>query len=567
MGATSHIDHFPPPPPGLPPSHQQQVPPLHSNETPIPETNISTFHPSSNAYNPANPHFAPPPDSELYDDYPPKPTQPHSTTTAAQPQVKPSTVDPGAHGAQGPAEKVGWAERLSALGAKAAQPINALANKLGSEAFLPTSMDKECEKAARILRGFCKDGIYADGDQQVPVAVEGGEQTTKTKPKPRTLLTIPSKVISRAVGLAIFTTARVGFNVSGATGSGVLIARLPDGRWSPPSGIQIHSLGAGFVIGADIYDCVVVINTKEALEAFTRTRVSLGSDLAVVAGPWGAGGSLDFAAPASERKDKKGKETEKPIDTQLQSPGFGGGPSPAVQPEVTTGVSTTTTVPQSTPQGSSKERKPSPLRQAIKLPTYSYVRSRGFYAGVQIDGTVITERKDANAIFYHEKLSVERIIKAEVPAGTWNGHAKGLFDVVKGAEGWRGQGTGTDHLNIPGNSAQATASPVPASNLGNRAGAAGGSDIFGATHSMQETSLGTAPSTSTGAVASGAVPPPLTKEQEASREAAAARAFYEPQSATLPGYSETATSSDLPPAYADNGVPRPGVSDSKTTHH
>src|SRR6186997_873184 len=42
----------------------------------------------------------------------------------------------------------GWADKLGA-------PVNRLSNKLGSEAFWPTTLDKECDKAARILRSFC----------------------------------------------------------------------------------------------------------------------------------------------------------------------------------------------------------------------------------------------------------------------------------------------------------------------------------------------------------------------------------------------------------------------------
>lgn len=42
----------------------------------------------------------------------------------------------------------GWADKLGA-------PINKLTNKIGSEAFWPTTLDKESDKAARILRSFC----------------------------------------------------------------------------------------------------------------------------------------------------------------------------------------------------------------------------------------------------------------------------------------------------------------------------------------------------------------------------------------------------------------------------
>lgn len=38
---------------------------------------------------------------------------------------------------------------------KAAAPINSIAHKLGSQSFLPETLDKECEKAATILKAFC----------------------------------------------------------------------------------------------------------------------------------------------------------------------------------------------------------------------------------------------------------------------------------------------------------------------------------------------------------------------------------------------------------------------------
>jgi len=120
--------YFPPPPPGPPPA-SSTIPPRHSNETPIPEYTIPTYDPSkkeeSDFVGPS------PTPTGLYDDADPPPA-------AHQ------------HGS-----KAGWSGRLSGWGAKAAAPLNALANKMGSESFLPTTMDKECEKAARILRGFC----------------------------------------------------------------------------------------------------------------------------------------------------------------------------------------------------------------------------------------------------------------------------------------------------------------------------------------------------------------------------------------------------------------------------
>ncbi|PTB63623.1 hypothetical protein BBK36DRAFT_1125537 [Trichoderma citrinoviride] len=304
---------------------------------------------------------------------------------------------------------------------KAAAPINSIAHKLGSQSFLPETLDKECDKAATILKAFCKKGVYADpAATSVPTstdpnAVESTDRVidpTKEKPKNRVIVTIPPKVIAKAVGLAIFTTLRAGFQVSGATGSGILIARLPDGTWSPPSGIQLHSVGGGFQIGLDIYDCVCVINSKEALAAFTNTRVSLGSDLAVVAGPYGAGAAVEFGAPL-EMKGKQGKQ-EGPEDQQQQS-------QQKLQPA-----------------DNSKQSHRRSLSASATKPVFSYVKSRGFYAGIRIDGTVVAERKEANAAFYGQAVSVDQILKGQVPPqgppGMWPAGAQTLYSVLKGAE-------------------------------------------------------------------------------------------------------------------------------------
>lgn len=222
----------------------------------------------------------------------------------------------------------GWADKLGA-------PVNRLSNRLGSEAFWPTTLDKECDKAARILRSFCKDGFYQEEEHDT---VDGPKQKQKVLKK------IPAEVIKNAQGLAIFTTMRTGLWVSGAGGSGILVGKQSDGSWSPPSGIMLHTAGLGFLVGVDIYDCVVVINTQKALEAFSKVRCTLGGEISAVAGPVGVGGVLE-------------SEVHK--------------------------------------------------RQA---PIFTYLKSRGFYAGVQVDGTVIIERSDENERFYGERISVADIL-------------------------------------------------------------------------------------------------------------------------------------------------------------
>lgn len=108
---------------------------------------------------------------------------------------------------------------------------------------------------------------------------------------------------------------RTGLWVSGAGGSGVLIARKEDGSWSPPSGILIHTLGVGFMAGIDIYDCVLVINNREALNAFSKVRVSLGGEVSLAAGPLGIGGNVESEL----------LKNRKPVWTYMKSRGLYGG--------------------------------------------------------------------------------------------------------------------------------------------------------------------------------------------------------------------------------------------------
>lgn len=130
--------YFPPPPPGPPPGQQQtqsqQQPPRHPDEVPIPD------------YNPSHPQYAPPPNANREDIYGASPTDENPP---------PFPPRPTSSGKGDEKVKLSWGQKLAGWGNKAAAPINALANKMGSEAFLPGPIDKEVEKAARILRSFC----------------------------------------------------------------------------------------------------------------------------------------------------------------------------------------------------------------------------------------------------------------------------------------------------------------------------------------------------------------------------------------------------------------------------
>ncbi|KAJ6444483.1 LAS seventeen-binding protein [Purpureocillium lavendulum] len=182
-----------------------------------------------------------------------------------------------------------WGNRTSASGPSKPSRINvAVANanangdRIQREAFWPATLDLECDKAARILKSFCTDGYLApaDGEAEPPTSSDEPSPTTDSITKK-----IPKRIIQNAAGIAVFTCMRSGLWMTGSGGSGILIARKSDGTWSPPSGILLHTPTLSFIIGVDIYDCVLVINNLAALESITRPRVTLGEDVGLTNGP------------------------------------------------------------------------------------------------------------------------------------------------------------------------------------------------------------------------------------------------------------------------------------------
>ncbi|KAJ3473719.1 hypothetical protein NLG97_g10167 [Lecanicillium saksenae] len=127
------------------------------------------------------------------------------------------------------------------------------------------------------------DGYLHPVDTDLP---EPSSDSSQRPPTPaQTMQKIPKRVIQNAAGIAVFTCMRSGLWMTGSGGSGILIARKSDGTWSPPSGIMLHTPTLSFIIGVDIYDCVLVVSNLTALETITRSRVTLGEDVSLVNGP------------------------------------------------------------------------------------------------------------------------------------------------------------------------------------------------------------------------------------------------------------------------------------------
>jgi len=206
------------------------------------------------------------------------------------------------------------------------------------------SLPGEAEKAAKILETFLADPSHPES----------------------ALNSIPKAVLQHARGLAVFQVIKAGFVFSGKAGSGLVIARLPDGSWSAPSCIATGGLGWGLQIGADITDFVIVLNSEDSVRAFSiGGNVTIGGNISAAAGPIGTGGS---------------------VQASLAHP----------------------------------------------APMFSYSKSKGLFAGLSLEGTVLVERKDANRDFYGSPVPARDILSGRVPPPEV---ASRLYEVIEAAEG------------------------------------------------------------------------------------------------------------------------------------
>jgi SH3 domain-containing YSC84-like protein 1 len=98
---------------------------------------------------------------------------------------------------------------------------------------------------------------------------------------------VPDFVMRDARGLAIITSLKVGFIITGQGGKGLVVARHGK-SWTGPSAIGTGGVGVGFQAGAQVSELIFVLNTEEAVKAFSREgNVKLGADISVAAGPVG----------------------------------------------------------------------------------------------------------------------------------------------------------------------------------------------------------------------------------------------------------------------------------------
>lgn len=108
-------------------------------------------------------------------------------------------------------------------------------------------------------------GDEGDLDKAMGKAIEILEKYTAEKED-----TVPAEAFQKCKGLAILNVVKAGFIFSGSGGTGLIVVRTKNGKWSPPSAISAGGFGVGLQAGGSNIDYVILMNSEEAVEQFSK---------------------------------------------------------------------------------------------------------------------------------------------------------------------------------------------------------------------------------------------------------------------------------------------------------
>jgi lipid-binding SYLF domain-containing protein len=101
---------------------------------------------------------------------------------------------------------------------------------------------------------------------------------------------IPQTLLRDARGVAVIPhVLKAGLVIGGRYGRGVVLVRQTDGTWGNPVFVTLTGGGIGWQAGVQSSDLVLVFKTTNGLDRILRGRskITLGADVAVAAGPVG----------------------------------------------------------------------------------------------------------------------------------------------------------------------------------------------------------------------------------------------------------------------------------------
>jgi len=102
---------------------------------------------------------------------------------------------------------------------------------------------------------------------------------------------LPQDLLNKAECVAVMPSVnKFAFGVGGSYGKGALVCRTGNnftGPWGAPAMYRLEGASIGFQLGGQATDFLLLVMNRKGAESLLRSKVKLGADAAVAAGPKG----------------------------------------------------------------------------------------------------------------------------------------------------------------------------------------------------------------------------------------------------------------------------------------
>jgi SH3 domain-containing YSC84-like protein 1 len=111
---------------------------------------------------------------------------------------------------------------------------------------------------------------------------------------------IPHELLEKAECVIVVPSVKkLAFGIGGDYGRGAMVCRTGEhfrGRWGAPAMYALEGASVGFQIGGEATDLILLVMNNRGMDSILSSKVKLGADASVAAGPQGRDASADTDA-------------------------------------------------------------------------------------------------------------------------------------------------------------------------------------------------------------------------------------------------------------------------------
>ncbi len=172
--------------------------------------------------------------------------------------------------------------------------------------------------ALALTAAFASLPARADDASDAKSTVDKATATVNAFAADKDFVVLP-QLLKKAKGVLVYPLiVEGGFIIGGSGGTGVLLVRdEKTGKFGSPAFYSMGGISLGFLAGGQAAETMLVVNTQKGLDSLLSTKLKLGGDASIAAGPKGAGATSTFTEDFVSYSKSKGAFANMSLNGQV----------------------------------------------------------------------------------------------------------------------------------------------------------------------------------------------------------------------------------------------------------